>query len=638
MKSKYVFFLCLLATMHLSVFAQIDTVNLGRIEISSTRTPKLYSENIRPVSVISSQQIELSPVNNLQDLLEYALGFDIRQRGVNGAQADVSMRGGSFEETLILLNGIRINDPQTGHHNLDLPIDLGHIERIEFLNGPGTRIYGTNAFSGAINIITSDEQTNKLKISVLGGDFGLFSGTLSGNFNTGKVAHYISLGGKTCEGYIKNTDFREGNAFYQGTLHMGTNNIELQAGYMNKSFGANSFYSAKYPDQFENTRTEFAAIKGFFGGRFRITPSIYWRRHHDRFELFRNDAPTWYKNHNYHMTDALGGEINASCNSVIGKTSVGVEYRYEHIYSNVLGELMTDTMEAPGEYNGFFIRAASRSLLSAFLDHQVTIKKINLSAGLMLHYSEPFGLGFYPGIDVAYEIKKGFSIYITANRALRLPTYTELYYTGPINIGNSNLKPEESWDFEGGLKFDISGFRGHIAGFYRMGYHLIDWIKYEGETIWHSDNLTQINTSGIEAGVTLNFAKILGHKFWLDEAGFSYQWLTMSKPNKDFISYYILDYLKHKAVLTINHRIWKNIGASWGLIYHDRAGTYTDAATGNEEPYKPYLLFDGKLIWDIKTLNIFVSVNNIFGTHYRDFSSVIMPGRLMSCGIRVEIH
>jgi vitamin B12 transporter len=296
-----------------------------------------------------------------------------------------------------------------------------------------------------------------------------------------------------------------------------------------------------------------------------------------------------------------------------------------------------DTISAPGEYNGFFDHSAGRQIVSAFVDHQYSIGKFALGAGLLLNYSNAFGSGLYPGLDAGYEFSKGTSVFISVNRALRLPTYTDLYYKGPTNLGNPDLKPEESWDFEAGIKMNKPGISGSISGFYRVGYHLIDWVKSEGQTIWHSENLSRMNTTGVEAGVSLFPEKLIGRRIFVERLGFNYAWVDVSKANKNIISYYVLDFLKHKAVLSLQHHIWKNLGASWGIIFQNRAGTYTDPQTNHEEKYKPFITLDGRLYWDIKLLSFYMSVSNITNTSRRDFGAIPLPGRWLVCGLSIEL-
>ena len=138
-----------------SVFAQDDSmyVNLRKIEVVKNQ-PGIASESLRIVTTLTRNDIANLPVRSINELLDYVPGIDVRSRGTNGVQADITMRGGTFDQVIILLNGINITDPQTGHQNLDLPVDISVIDRIEVLQGTALNVFGLSAFSGAINIIT----------------------------------------------------------------------------------------------------------------------------------------------------------------------------------------------------------------------------------------------------------------------------------------------------------------------------------------------------------------------------------------------------------------------------------------------------------------------------------------------------
>jgi iron complex outermembrane receptor protein len=617
--------------------AQSDTIRLNDVEISADRVPMLYSSSIRPMQVITLSSLQSMPVNDLTQLLTQIAGFDIRKRGAGDIQADLSIRGGSFEQTLIMLNGLRMNDPQTGHHNMDLPVELDQANRIELMSGAGARIYGTNASAGAVNLITEASGENSLQLNLQAGDFGTFGMSAAGNLKTGKAKHFISGVARTCDGYTANTDFYELKAFYHGIYPLAKNRLELMTGYMNKGFGANSFYSAKYPDQYERTRMEMVALKGSFGKKLQWHPAVYWKRHHDRFELFRDEAPSWYTNHNYHMTDVIGIELNANFNSILGKTSVGADYRYEHIYSNVLGELMRDTLIAPGETSGFFTRSSDRPLISMFIDQQYSFKRLALAGGVLMQYTNTTGAGWYPGLDVAFRIAGNLRIFASVSRSLRLPTYTDLYYKGPSNVGNPDLKPEQSWEAESGLRFENKAIQTSLTGFYRKSNNTIDWIRLSGEIVWHTQNLTQLITAGAEVKFACNLPALAKRKIFIHNINFAWQWISMSKPSTDVISYYVLDYLKHKITLGFDHIIWKNIGAGWTAAYYDRAGSYTDPANGGECVYQPYVLLNGKIYWKSGPVGLSISVNNFGNVQYRDISSVEMPGRWVMGGLSIVI-
>jgi len=635
--------------------AQTDTIKIKEIEISSNRVPTLYSESSRVISVISKDEIKSAPVDNLQDLLKYALNVDVRQRGNNGVQADISIRGGSFEQTLILLNGVKINDPQTGHHNLNLPIDIENIERIEILEGPGSRVFGPNAFSGAINIITNTEEKN-LKIKLSGGENGFINSSISKSIPIKNTVNYISATYKKSDGYIKNTDFDSKNIFFQNTTKLNNNTaINLQAGYNNKAFGACNFYTNKYPNQFEETKTTFANAKITTGSDIKFSANAYWRRNQDRFELFREDADYytnygtywsnnidtiyWYKGHNYHLTDVYGVDLNTVFTSKLGKTAIGAELRSENIWSNVLGKTMTDTLDVPGESNGKFTKSASRTNLSYFVDHTVFLKRFAGSIGLLANWNSDlnFDWNVYPGIDLSYEIYKNLKIFASANQSLRMPTYTDLYYVGPTNIGNSNLKPEEAITYEGGFKYNTAFINSHFAAFRREGKNMIDWVRIADSLKWESKNITEINTNGFEASLSFKTRSLFNGKCPIHNISINYSYVDVEKKSGNYSSNYLLDYLQHKLSLNITHDIYKGLGASWNFTYQDRAGTYVDFATKEEKSYKPFSLVDAKLFYNWKFLNIYIEATNLFDQAYNDYANIEMPGRWIKGGVIINL-
>ncbi len=337
--------------------------DLDEIEVSAQRSPALYSQVARIVSVIERKEIESAPVQSVQDLLEYVAGVDVRQRGAEGVQADVSIRGGTFDQTLILLNGINITDPQTGHHNLNIPLSLSQIERIEILEGPAARVYGPNAFSGAINIVTRQPDVNLLNLQLSAGSFGYFDADLSISFKTGKLQNSLSLNKKLSDGYIENTDFDISNLFYSNQLITRKGEMSFQLGFSDKGFGANSFYTPKYPNQYEETKSLISSVKWVSNSKFHLTPVVYWRRHQDRFELFRDNPPSWYATHNYHLTNTYGGNLNSWVQSKFGKSAFGIEFRSEIILSNVLGEELDSPVEVPGE-DAEFTKSKTRNYIS----------------------------------------------------------------------------------------------------------------------------------------------------------------------------------------------------------------------------------------------------------------------------------
>ena len=233
----------------------IREVAVDEVVVSAQRAPVAFSQTARIVQIIGKEELAKAPVHDLQDLLKFASDVDVRQRGNNGVQADVSIRGSSFDQVLILLNGIPLNDPQTGHHNLNLPVGFDAIDRIEILEGPSARIYGPNAFSGAINIITTQTASPSLTGRFSTGQYGFLETAAASTFRTGKLTNSISADYKSADGALANTDFKIGNLFYSGTWSLPTGKVELQSGYSDRGFGANEFYTPAYPNQYERIKT-----------------------------------------------------------------------------------------------------------------------------------------------------------------------------------------------------------------------------------------------------------------------------------------------------------------------------------------------------------------------------------------------
>jgi vitamin B12 transporter len=624
-----------------SVFAQPDSTkvsmeyNLNEVEVSAQRAPAVFSQVARIVSVINREEIEAAPVQSIQELLEYALSVDVRQRGAHGVQADISVRGGSFDQTLILLNGINISDPQTGHHALDLPVSLKNIQRIEILEGPAARIFGPNAFSGAINIITSSEGRTNLKADVSVGQHELADINISGNLSSPKWDQFMAFNRMSSDGDIDNTDFKTWNAFYQAKLDTKPGTIQFQAGRTNKAFGANSFYTATYPNQFEETKTTFASVKFETGEKIHLTPSVYWRRHQDRFELFRDNPASWYKGHNYHLTDVFGSNLNAWFNSRFGKTAFGAEIRTENVWSNVLGKELATPIKVPGESGQFFTKSYSRTTISYFAEHSVYLRNLSISAGALTNWISDFGFGWniYPGIDASYSFTYHFKVYGSANSTLRMPTFTDLFYNGPTNIGNPDLKPEKSVTYEGGIKLDYTGFSGHANVYYRKGKDLIDWIRENETDKWQTRNLTRINSTGFELSGNFFPEKIWQKVIFITKLGLNYSYSKLDKGENSFFSNYVLDNLKHKLDIEINHKIWGKLKGSWRFSYQDRNGMRTQT-----EPYQPFWLVDARIMWKTPSTEIYALASNLLDTNYFDLGTVEQPGRWISLGISHQIN
>ena len=617
-------------------------ITLNEIQVSGKRAPGIYQETGRQIAVISREQIEKLPAQSIQGLLRTALGVDIRERGPLGMQADISMRGGSFDQVMILLNGINVTDPQTGHYGLNLPVDLASVERIEILRGPAARVHGPNAFDGAINFVTKSGSENKVSAQVTAGDHGLYNLHAGLSHRKGAFGNYFSAQKGASDGYIDNTDFDILNLYYRGQVTREQSKFSLQLGYNDKSYGANSFYSASYPNQFDANRTLFAAASMESSGLIRIRSDVYWRRHHDRFELFRNyiGAASWYTGHNYHLSETAGASLNATTSWSLGTTSLGAELRSESIWSNVLGLPMDKPLDVPGESEGQFTRSFNRTNFSVFAEHNIYFGRFDLSGGVLInrHSNSGYGVDWYPGIDLSYRLTTLLKWTASYNRSLRMPTFTDLFYSGPTNVGNPNLKPERAETYETAFRLRNETYSASVGGFYRIGRDLIDWGRIPGETVYTTSNINRVEALGTEAAADLLLSELIPGQTLLRSLSVNYSYVWQDKVSDEgYESYYVLDHLRQKLNISLIHGLGlPNVEVNWNMQYRDRAGYYTKS-DGTRVDHTPFWLTDLRVSWNKGNYGLYAEASNLFDATYSDLSELRQPGLWLKLGARIEL-
>ena len=606
---------------------------LDDVEVTGSRAPLALGQAARMVTVLSRDEIQAAPVQSINDLLKYAVGVDVRQRGPIGAQTDIGIRGGTSEQITILLNGINICDPQTGHNAFDFPCDISDIERIEVLEGPAGRVYGTSSLMGAINIVTTSspklgEVRKGLNFRMEGGSFGYLSAGGRINAHTTAFANQFSASYTRSDGYSRskagslNSDYSGGKVFYQGQYQKEGILLNWHAGLSTKGFGSNTFYSAKFDEQFEKTVKLYTALQGEVAtGKWHFRPAIYWNRSHDRFELIRGSEEK--VPFNYHRTDVFGINLNSYFDWVAGRTALGAEFRNEDIVSTNLGEPLSDPFS-------HYKAGLNRSNLSFHLEHNVLLKRFTLSAGLIAvknTWNEmPFKI--YPGIDASYRIGTNWKVYASYNSSLRMPSFTELYYSVGGHQADKHLRPEELHALEAGVKYQSHAFTVSASVFHHHARNMIDWVMdtREADPVWQSVNHTKVNTIGFEANTTLT-----ANRYTLNLA---YCYLHQDKDVEDYLqSQYSLEYLRHKLSASLLLHLIKHLDLNVKYRYQDRMGSYTNI-DGEVCDYHPYSVVDMRLSWNADTYSVYLEGNNLTSKRYVDYGNVPQPGCWMMAGAK----
>lgn len=554
---------------------------------------KKVNENI---TVISKQELENSPAKSIEEVLAQFTGMDIRKRGANGVQADISVRGSSFEQVLILVNGIRINDSQTGHNSMNIPFDLASVEKIEIVKGPAARRFGQNAYAGVINIITKPSSDENIVFTASGGDFKTYSLGVGANFGNTRSSNFIQVNSSSSDGYRYNTDYKINNIFYQNRYKIENGNVNFQAGIQEKKFGANGFYatpSAK--DQYEETQASIVSLgidKNY--EKWGLNSAVYWRRGQDMYEYIRNKPEI-----NMHIGNNLGAELNGSYRSDLGTTGLGLELRKEFLASNNLGH-------------------RERFVTQVFFEHHFSFleNKLNISPGISWANYDTDGNFFYPGLDLGFNFSEHHKIYGNIAKVNRIPTFTDLYYVSKTEAGNPNLKPENAVSAEIGYRFQKQSFLGKISGFLRDSDNSIDWSKQNANDIWRAENIGKIKTKGVEVELAQHFNSFLKSY----SVGYTFLESNYEQPT-GLLSRYVMENLKHQFVAKLEVFFLKKFTNQLIYRYNERVSTGS------------YQILDEKLSYDAKNYNIYIMVNNILDTEYTETFGVPMPGRWFHIGV-----
>lgn len=648
------------ASMHLHVTIGVLSVGMSIIALASTEAKAqaldsvrlnqyldsimVYAEKASPTrSVMAQTQIftrrESHPAvaQTLEQLLRLSPAVDVRERGGKSVQADISIRGGSFDQTQILLNGVDFTDVRTGHQTHSLPVDAQVLSSVELLDG----VQGTGAYAGALNFIVTPSYSNYLRVALTGGEHGYGYGNINGAIERGGLKLFGAASYRRSDGYIYNTDFANLNTYLRGsytTKNFGT--LDLQAGFQKRDFGANGFYSLKYPNQYEETRTALGSLRWYATfGKFETNATISYRFNKDCFQLIKGDESKVPFNH--HITHNIGVSGWVAYKWAAGKTTLGADYTNNAIYSTVLGEPI-GSIDASGQFvpepkrigSIDYTKYKNRSVLNLWLRHSLQYGKFGVAASAGVSRT-PYGTRGSGSAELSYYVNRGTKVYLGAVSSMRLPTFNDLYYTTTGYKGDVNLVPERAFMLRLGAQQSFERFATSAVLYWRRGSNVIDWIKRTPDADWESMQITSMNTYGAELSGA--YRKKLG---FLREASLSYGFIYTDKSSGEYISKYALDYMRNKLSLSATVAFCNNLLFTANGTLYDRRGSYSeldDAGNAVTKEYKPYFLLNGKLLWQHKLLEIFLEAENIASAKYFDYGGLRMPGFWASAGVVITL-
>ena len=539
------------------------------------------------------------------DLLQQVSGIDIRRRGVPGTQADLYIRGGGFDQTLLLIDGMKMDDIQTGHHTLNLLLPIQLIERIEIIKGPASRIFGQNAFNGAINIVTKSlpkldkKQFEMLVSNPTFGSFKQFGFLINSRLSLKeKFNAQLTFSRSKSDGYRYNTDYSNDFFFFKSEIKTQKNPIIITSGFTEKKFGANGFYaSPTATDQYEETQASFLGISTLLGSeKFLVRPKLYWRRGQDEYIYIRNN-PSVYRN--LHKTNKIYLDFSFSKLFESSRLNFGIDLSNSSISSNNLGD-------------------HNRFTTSLYADYTFKTKdnKLSFSPGLSISNFSDMSTHFFPGIDVGFDINEKINLYANYGKTYRIPTYTDLYYSDRNTIGNPDLNPEHAITNEIGIKYSNENIDVSSSFFTRKSSNIIDYVKQSEQDKWEATNIRNLDTNGFDLSflykISLYNSLRIGYTYLFDKS-------YVSQVN---YSRYAINSLRHQ----LNTRL--------ALKYSNKITHTLISRFGERSNKVSHIVYDSNLKYQLSENSyFFINVNNIFNEEYYETNLVPMPGRNFLIGV-----
>jgi iron complex outermembrane receptor protein len=576
-------------------FAQDDATQLDRILVLKSRESFLGQYSL------TGNTLDSLPFHSAVEALSVSF-LNLQARSpANSIQDDFTMRGSNFQGVRILLDGQRVNDPQTGHHNADIPLTKEDVEIIEVLCGISPARIGPDAIGGTVNFVTKRPKERSFVLELSGGQHQSSGQLLSISDKINDLGVRFSAENRESGGFYYDTEFKKFTASLASSLDLPLGSLNLDYGYQNKEFGAYDFYTPRkgYPSK-EWTETHLinSGLKLKKDG-FNIEPSFLWRRHFDKFMLDKTGARSNYLAH--HRTDIYNPSFYLSKDGTpLGKLGLGVEYSQEKIVSTTLGK-------------------HSRDRESIFFDNAYSFtERLSLDSSLRVDDYNSLDIPVTGGVRLAYQFLENNIAHFGASRAMRIPSFTELYYNDPTTIGNARLAPEKSLTYEIGHNLKNGRFSLSSVFFLRQENNFIDWVKSSpAQTKWEAQNIASSRVLGLEEG----FEYQLSEQVKLNA---NYAYTDRHQDDNGYIYKYGENYARHLASVI--------------SFFKFGFGTQEAGITYKKCPARDgWLLMHAKLSLELnKNSTFFLSATNIFNVEYQEIAGIPSPGRWVEGGLKLK--
>lgn len=582
------------------IFAQNYVWDFDPVVITGSLNEIPLSASPKHILVIDQQTIQSTRIESLDQLLQKILGVDVRSQGPLNIQSDISIRGAGAEQTLILIDGLKMSDPQTAHHNFTLPLNPENIEQIEIIRGSASRQYGSTAYAGVINFITRKVVKPELSVEIAGGDNTYFHTASSLAFQKDNFSSQLTTKIQHSDGYRYNTDYDNLILFFKTTCQKSIGKVHFSTGYRKKEFGANQFYYVRYQNQREETETFFMNLNGFFNRPNGLFSAGFSGRYHNDHYLLDFTNPSFYANN--HFTNTFHVNLKRTFQSKRRSHNIALDGTVEAIQSNNLGSHQRQNVGIVYEYQW----------------HPNNRLALQLGSSANF-YSEWKGV-VVPGIDCQYRFLPNLVWQGSIGRGFRIPTFTELYYHSPANKGNPDLKPEKAWTVEQNILWKNGARLVQFGIFIRDGKAQIDWVRKNAAEPWQVKNIARIVNSGIETALSFPMKSI-----FINSVSLSYCYTYTDKRNTYYESKYLLSSLIHQFILDFHPFDILGIQQIWTFRLEDRLNQRVNT------------LVDVYFTRNILDFTLSLSVTNLLDSQYTGYSGVPMPGRWITFGLKYKI-